>query len=261
LDGVTIATRPVDAVTATRGTTYSNVARCFVPMRIATWNCCSGHVSQRLADLAPLHPDIVVLQEVAQPGLPFHDPVHWRGTTTRKGVAITSCTAAFAIAPVPAPAKLASRTAAATVTGPSGQPMFLLVAMWTHPQPNYADNAVAAIRAWRALRPDLPLVVAGDFNVDLGSPAPSAPQRRLEQLLHAECALTSAYHAHRNLRYGQDGEVPTYRHLRRADRTWHIDYCFVPLAWASRLKSAQVMEGQEWLGRSDHSPVVVEVPE
>lgn len=226
-------------------------------MRLVTWNCCSGDISGRLAHLAPLQPDLVVLQEVAQPGLPFHDhPVHWRGTTARKGVAITNCNVQFSIAPVPAPADLAPRTVAVTVHGPTP---FLLVAMWAHPTPNYADNAIAVVRAWRALAPGLPLVVAGDFNVDLGSADQTAKHRRLSHLLHDDCGLVSAYHAHRQVAYGCDGEVPTYRHLRKAERTWHIDYCFVPAAWTSRLRLAQVVEGEDWLTRSDHSPVVVEV--
>lgn len=199
----------------------------------------------------------MVLQEVAQPGLPFHDqPVHWRGTLPRKGVAITACHAGFRITPVPAPLDLAPRTAAVVVPGPTP---FLLVNMWAHPAPNYADNAADVVRAWRALMPDLPLVVAGDFNVDFGSPGQTAKHRRLAQLLHDECGLVSAYHAHRSVAYGDDAELPTYRHLRKVERTWHIDYCFVPQEWATRVQSAQVVEGEEWLGRSDHSPVVVEV--
>ena len=143
----------------------------------------------------------MVLQEVAQPGLPFHEhPVHWRGTNLRKGVAITSCTAAFTIAPV-----------------------------------------------------------AGDFNVDLGSTVQTAKPRRLAQFLHDECGLMSAYHAHRNLRYGHRAEVPTYRHLRKAALPWHIDYCFMPAAWRKRLTRARVVEGEHWLTRSDHSPVVVDL--
>lgn len=126
-------------------------------------------MSRRLSHLARLRADVVVLQEVAQPGLPFHDHrVHWRGTNPRKGVAITSCTAAFAIAPVEAPPEVAPRTAAVFVHGPTP---FLLVAMWAHPAPNYADNVIAVVRAWQARAPGLPLVVAGDFKAD--------PQRSL----------------------------------------------------------------------------------
>jgi len=141
----------------------------------------------------------VVLQEVARPGLPFHDhPVHWRGTSPRKGAATTSCSAAFTIAPVAAPPDVALRTAAATVHGPT-------------------------------------------------------------PFLHEDCGLVSAYHAHRNLRHGHRAGVPTYRHLRKATLPWHIDYCFLPAAWRKRLTSARVVEGDDWLTPSDHSPVVVDL--
>ena len=226
-------------------------------MRLVTWNCYCGDVSRRLSHLARLRADVVVLQEVAQPGLPFHDhPVHWRGTNPRKGVAITSCSPAFTTAPVDAPPEVAPRTAAVTVHGPTS---FLLVAMWAHPAPNYADNVIAVVRAWQARASGLPLVVAGDFNVDFGSTVQTARHRRLGQFLHEECGLVSAYHAHRNLRYGHRAEVPTYRHLRKAALPWHIDYCFVPAAWRTRLTSARVVEGEHWLTRSDHSPVVVDL--
>jgi len=115
------------------------------------------------------------------------------------------------------------------------------------------------VRAWRALVPGLPLVVAGDFNVDLGSKAQTKGHARLAPVLHEECGLVSAYHAHGNVAYGHDAEVPTYRHLRKQEQPWHIDYCFVPAAWRERLRSAQVVEGEDWLTRSDHSPVVVDI--
>lgn len=225
-------------------------------MRLVTWNCCSGSVDGRLKQLARLTPDVVVLQEVAQITTPPDGPfVHWRGTSPRKGVAIVSRTPGYALTPVDAPPDVAPRTAAAVVH--TREP-FLLVAMWAHPRPSYAYDAVATIRAWRALVSGLPLVVAGDFNVELKAPFATAPHRRLGQCLHDECGLVSGYHVHHAVPLGCDDEPPTYRHLRKARRTWHIDYCFVPAAWAPRLRSVDVIDGRTWRKRSDHSPVVVE---
>lgn len=226
-------------------------------MRLVTWNCCSGDVYTRLKQLARLTPDLVVLQEVAQPTPRVNGPVvDWRGTSARKGVAIVSCTPGYALTPVDASPDVAPRTAAAVA---HAREPFLLVNLWAHPRPSYADDAIATIRAWRALAPGLPLVVAGDFNVELRAPFATAQHRRLGQCLHDECGLVSAYHAHHGLPYGADGEVPTYRHLRNARRTWHIDYCFLPAAWASRIRSVDVVDGRAWRTRSDHSPVVVDV--
>lgn len=226
-------------------------------MRLVTWNCCSGDVGQRLKQLARLTPEVVVLQEVAQPASRPSGPlVHWRGISARKGVAIVSCTPGSALTPVDALPHVAPRTAAAVV---HAREPFLLVNMWAHPRPSYADDAVATIRAWRTLAPGLPLVVAGDFNVELRAPFATAQHRRLGQYLHDGCGLVSAYHVHHGVDYGCGQEPPTYRHLRKARRTWHIDYCFVPAAWAPRIRSVDVLDGRTWRKRSDHSPVLVEI--
>lgn len=225
-------------------------------MRLVTWNCCSGTVAGRLKQLEPLKADVVVLQEVAQPAMASHEhQVHWRGATPRKGVAIIARGDGYSLSAVAAPPEAAPHTCAVVLQGPAP---FLLVAMWAHPKPSYADNAIAAIRAWRAREPTLPLVVAGDFNVELRAPFATAQHRRLAALLHDECGLVSAYHAHGGLDYGHRGEAPTYRHLRKAHLPWHIDYCFVPAGWTSRVTSARVVDSRAWRARSDHAPVVVE---
>lgn len=245
-------------------------------MRLVTWNCCSGTIATLLKQLARLKADVLVLQEVAQPeggpvaprlrvrGPAFERPLEppqsalttlWRGTSARKGVAIVCRMPGLTLTAADTPPDLAPHSAAAVVH--TREP-FLLVNLWAHPRPSYADDAIATIRAWRARAPGLPLVVAGDFNVELRVPLATAQHRRLGQCLHDECGLVSAYHAHHGVDYGADGAPPTYRHLRNPRRTWHIDYCFVPKAWTSRIRSAAVVDGRVWRTRSDHSPVVAE---
>jgi exonuclease III len=46
---------------------------------------------------------------------------------------------------------------------------------------------------------------------------------------------------------------------RRCDRTFHLDYIFIPREWASRLKTVEVGKCETWLKLSDHCPVVVDV--
>lgn len=57
---------------------------------------------------------------------------------------------------------------------------------------------------------------------------------------------------------GRCEEEPPPAGICARRRTWHIDGCFVPAAWASRVSSADVVDGRAWRTRSDHSPVVVE---
>ena len=179
-------------------------------MRLVTWNCCSGTVATRLEQLTRLQADVAVLQEVAQPPVdsaeapvltpataealrasratrPRHPRARsladagqtlWRGTSARKGVAIVCCTPGLTLTAVDAPADLAPHSAAVIV---HAREPFVLVNLWAHPRPSYADDAIAIIRAWRARASGLPLVVAGDFNVALRAPFASAQHRRLGQ--------------------------------------------------------------------------------
>jgi endonuclease/exonuclease/phosphatase family metal-dependent hydrolase len=40
---------------------------------------------------------------------------------------------------------------------------------------------------------------------------------------------------------------------------YHIDYCFLPVAWVAGLRSVEVGIVEEWLADSDHCPLSVDV--
>ena len=61
-------------------------------MRVTTWNCLCGDVSDRLSDLAPLCSDLITLQECRQPASDSASVI-WRGTLPRQGVAVVSTAA------------------------------------------------------------------------------------------------------------------------------------------------------------------------
>jgi endonuclease/exonuclease/phosphatase family metal-dependent hydrolase len=44
-----------------------------------------------------------------------------------------------------------------------------------------------------------------------------------------------------------------------ATKPFHIDYCFLPKAWAERISLVEVETFQEWEGHSDHRPLFVEI--
>jgi endonuclease/exonuclease/phosphatase family metal-dependent hydrolase len=45
--------------------------------------------------------------------------------------------------------------------------------------------------------------------------------------------------------------------LRKPERPFHIDFCFVPQAWATAGLHAEIVSGPEWRLLSDHFPLVV----
>jgi endonuclease/exonuclease/phosphatase family metal-dependent hydrolase len=51
----------------------------------------------------------------------------------------------------------------------------------------------------------------------------------------------------------------TYRHKPHASEPWHIDFCFVPKAWAARITGVELLDGDHWRAESDHHPLKVDL--
>lgn len=99
-------------------------------------------------------------------------------------------------------------------------------------------------------------VIAGDFN---SHPRWDGRRARthtaLTRRLHDEFGLVSAWHASA----GEDAPEPaTHYHQWRADRGFHIDYCFVPRAWADRV-TAFIPDEAPGSRHSDHRPLVIDM--
>ena len=68
----------------------------------------------------------------------------------------------------------------------------------------------------------------------------------------------SAYHAHRDEAQGAEA-TPTFYMNRRAEKPFHLDYVFLPNAWRERVRAVEVGSPADWLGMSDHMPILVDV--
>lgn len=77
------------------------------------------------------------------------------------------------------------------------------------------------------------------------------------QRMRDELGLVSAYgHV-----YGENpGEEThaTYYHQWRESQPFHLDYCFVPEAWAGRITDVKVGSFAAWR-QSDHRPITVDI--
>jgi endonuclease/exonuclease/phosphatase family metal-dependent hydrolase len=105
-----------------------------------------------------------------------------------------------------------------------------------------------------------PLVLAGDFNVAVGMRQPgqvmsiTRGERALLQRLTDQLDLVPCWQT------AHPGEplARTLRWMHRMDSLpYHCDGVFVPRAWASALRTCEVIEDEEWCAISDHNPVVV----
>ena len=105
------------------------------------------------------------------------------------------------------------------------------------------------------------VIVAGDFNIDAKGVANGTRGAELFASLVArlsELGLVSAYHAWTGEAFGAESRM-THFHLRKADHGFHIDYCFIPSGWNSRVREVAVGDPAEWLPFSDHMPIVVDI--
>jgi exodeoxyribonuclease-3 len=241
-------------------------------MRLVAWNC-NMALHRKMDALLALRPDVAVISECAAParlaerfdlGNLASEPV-WVGANRDKGLAVFAFNGYCA--------KLAADyrsslrfIAPVRVTGPVN---FNLLAVWAQ---NFSAGirrkrqpgpVRLALRHYRAFLAEGPAALAGDFNNNYYWDKPgylinhSHTVETLERL-----GLVSAYHAARGEAQGAESEPTHFWRDRRKDGpTYHIDYIFLPRAWAGALRELRVGDFESWCGNglSDHVPVVAEI--
>ena len=234
-------------------------------MRIVTWNCRVGNFrgkAERIAALRPL-PDVLVVQEVenlesvllfageAQPKL------HHRASSAafaRRGTGVFSYTGAQ-IQSVDEPGAPFGFN---RYEVRCGELHFNLAAVWTWATKEKADSYRQAHKglndhaAWVGQRPT---VMLGDFNMESG--VSGKKWKELEELVKS-FGFISAYHSKFKESFGAE-KLHTHFHLGRSERAFHIDYCFVPKEWESRITNVEVPPYEQWAAVSDHVPLIVDL--
>jgi len=211
-------------------------------------------MARKAGALEALRPDVAVLCEALDPGVESAQ-LHWYpSNASRLGIQVRSF-GAYTLRRLPR-ADLPNCVVPVRVGGPVS---FNLLAVWTWPAPSYVKAFLNGLSAYARLLGRGPTVVAGDFN---GNPVFDVRKPRLKwwtagfEQLH-DAGLVSAYHTFNGVGFGAELH-PTHHFLRKSERPFHIDFCFVPQAWAQRRLDVQVAHGPEWDLLSDHFPVIVE---
>jgi endonuclease/exonuclease/phosphatase family metal-dependent hydrolase len=226
-------------------------------LRLVTWNCRSGSVASRLDELRVLAPDIVFLQECdPAPTSRAAGVVCSRAMRTRKAIALCAASRGCRCTARPLLAGSGRAAVAATVLRPM---RFTAIGVWAQAT-HYADDVIRTLRAHASLLRDAPAVVFGDFNSGTSLMRFGSSSRHHQHLVDEFDALglVSAYHAFHGVGHGYEGDA-TYFHQFNARKPWHIDFCFVPRAWAASLVNVAVIDGEEWRTRSDHLPLLVDL--
>ncbi|HLO28481.1 MAG TPA: hypothetical protein VK249_05065 [Anaerolineales bacterium] len=222
-------------------------------MRIVSWNCCRGPFPKKIAALETLSPDVSVLSEAIRPSKESKQVLWFPSNASSLGIQVRS-SGAYQLRRLKR-ADLPNCVVPIRVSGPVS---FNLLAVWTWPAPSYIKAFVNALSAYSKLLRSGPTVVAGDFN---GNPVFDKPRQRIKWWTAAfselqDAGLVSAYHYAYKVAFGEELHA-TYHFLRKPERPFHIDFCFIPREWADRKLEAQVISGPEWNTLSDHFPLLV----
>ncbi len=235
-------------------------------MRLLTWNL-NSNLGRKLPAFTALHPDIAVLQEVSAVDIDRLPQSCWVGNLPNKGLGAAAF-GQFQIRRHPAWDSRIEFIVPIEVIGPVD---FLLIAVWAmhgravqriQETPN-RWQLLQALEAYDSLIQSRPTVVAGDFNnaVQWDKTGKAWNHALAVDRLQA-LGLVSAYHSHHRVEQGAEQD-PTLYWTWNQNKTYHIDYVWIPEKWLPAVTSVTVGDYATWVESrlSDHVPLSVDLDE
>ena len=215
--------------------------------------------------LAPLQPDIAVLQEVSELDVSQDEQHYWIGNNRHKGLGVIGFNGLL-VSVHPDYDPRIEFVVPIQVTGPTE---FLLFAVWVmydralnriHERPN-RWQMLQALEAYEPLLVSRRSIVAGDFNNAVQWDRPRrASNHSVAASKLSDLGLVSVYET--SFAADQDQEpYPTLFWRRRQHATYQIDYIWFPRPWLPALRAVQIGDYATWVqsGLSDHVPLTVEL--
>jgi len=139
-----------------------------------------------------------------------------------------------------------------------GKPSFDMIGIWAHPEPSYTKSLRTVLAANADSMCDRPTLVLGDFNSSANIKAKNTSYMHNDLVRDfAALGLVSAYHAYHGCEHGQEPDSTYYWRWKQA-HPFHLDYCFLPKAWAESISSV-VVPSFDQFSNSDHRPLIVEL--
>lgn len=225
-------------------------------MRLIAWNANYNNRRHPFRDtveiLEPLCADILVLSEVAPPVDGDPRRVQRVGGVTPGLVVVAR--GGWELQALPENNQAPSLAGAFRVRGAAD---FFLVAAWPIQNkggPSYHKTLMAILDCFGETLKSGHAILAGDLN---SSSRVSSQKTTHPKFVEAAkvLGLASAYHEQSGEGHGVE-TVATYP----GRGGFHIDYCFVPQALAATA-NVSVLGAGDWPTRSDHFPVVVDIPD
>jgi len=233
-------------------------------MKVVTWNC-QGAFRRKACEIAAYKPDIAIIQECEHPDVLFSDvdfprPTHhvWFGGYKHKGICVLSYTDLEFSLWEP----YLTDIEYCVPLRVEGHVNVNLIAIWTqnHPDKNssYVGQVFRAVRNYEPFIRSADTMVIGDFNSNQIWDKERTVGNHSELVSELKrMGIVSIYHEHYQEQHGSE-KTPTFYMYRKADKPYHIDYCFVPSSWSSKVKDFRVGEFDKWCQFSDHVPLMLE---
>lgn len=234
-------------------------------MKIITWNC-QGSFRTKSSEIQKISPDLAVIQECESPqkllsSKSFSLPPHhlWVGDNPHKGLAVFSYTnLTFEIFE-----GYDDTIKYCLPVRVSGGARFNLIAVWAMPhtdrEQSYIGRVYQAVHRYLDFIRERETVLTGDWNSNkiFDSNRRIANHSSVVAMLEQE-KIVSVYHDFLGQSQGEEKQ-PTFYLFRREERSFHIDYCFLPQKWMPAVKTFQVGQYSDWKPFSDHCPLFIEL--
>ena len=225
-------------------------------MRIVTWNCNRGDIEAKLEKLQDLCPDVVFIQESRKPSTQLAPSQLWRGENEKQGVAafgfngynLRECEILDGTHPVTIPFFI------------EGNVNLFVLGIWAKQAPTYVKCIWKMVDLYHNQLVKHESLVMGDFNSSAiwDQKYSSCSHSMLVERLEQDFKLVSSYHSFNCVAQGSE-KSPTIYWMYKEDRPFHIDYCFIPEHWATKLQDVSVGKYNPYKKLSDHRPLVIDV--
>ena len=230
-------------------------------MRVITWNCQMAF-RKKWPHLLDLGPDIAVVPECESlEKFNFNSwPNHptgtvWIGDNQHKGLGVFSFND-ISLSLMPNYDPDYKHVCPLEVQGVKN--ITHMIAIWakTNKYMSHIGTVKFGIKKYASLLDKGPLII-GDWNSNKIWDNDKNEGFSEVALSLDNAGFLNAYHHFFNENYGEESK-PTLFFRRNKNETYHIDYCFAPIAICRHIHAVEIGKAQDWLPHSDHVPLIVD---
>lgn len=235
-------------------------------MKIICWNCQMAF-RHKADPILALKPDLLIViecesKEKLAGALEGHGVVQvfWEGENEHKGIAVI-CFGALELRQVPTNLSTYRYILRFQFVNKQETDLWVIWAMphKGNPKKSYVSQIWRALQRYKKTMGNQAILI-GDFNSNAIWDKKGRVGNHTDVVKFlGKRDIVSMYHHFRLEQHGEEKEPTWYLH-KKQEKPYHLDYCFVSRALIDPQSNIEVGQFKEWIGHSDHMPIVVELP-